>query len=676
MPAPPDDKTSQKSRVPLKPDARTRGGAPAEVPPRVLRRAAHTGRSIPGRGHVPRPGGARGVVGYRYPPHGQKPSRSGRKPHYDKASRALDERLVELQALFDVSKMLNSSLNLISILNTLLLTPMGKMMLTKGMVLLKRGDEPTYVIETLKGLPRELIGRQVAIDYSGGAPFYLSEIEDQPWTTFLKKHELKLGTPIISNNKQVGMMFFSAKLNDENYASGELEYLQSLSNLAATAIENGMVFQELKEVNRRLDKKIQELNTVFEIGKELTSTLDSDKIVNLLGLALLGELMVQRCLIFVEEEGKLRLRVAKGLRQSADLSFADDADLLRGLMQLTRPVFVRDLTDEKLRVRLVELQIAIVSPMYSQEATRGAVLVGGKITGAEFLPEELDFVATLGNTALISLENARLFGEALEKQRLEEELAIARQIQQRLLPKEPPKLSDVEIAAINLPTYQVGGDYFDYFAIDDHRYVVSIADVSGKGIPAALLMANLQATLHAMIFADLPLHQIVARINNLLYHNTTYDKFITLFIGILDLQERSFTSVNAGHNFPYLCHADGSLQTLERGGLLLGMIPNVAYEMETQKLRSGDWIFMFTDGISEAMNMKEEEFTEARIEEVLRANLGRSAADMLGAMTDAVKLHAAGPAPPVPASLPKYLLDAGRSAPQSDDITMIAIKVS
>ena len=649
-----DDKTPPKSRFPLKPDARTRGGSPAEIPPRVARRTTHGGHRVGGqRGqHQQRPDAQRGT--YRR----QTPSHGGGRYQQDRASRSIDERLVELQALLDVTKTLNSSLNLINILDTLLRTPMGRMMLTKGMVLIKReAESTTFSVETLKGMQRELIGQKLVIDYDGGTPFLLDEMtEEQAWVAFVKKQGLKLGAPIISNNKHVGFMFFSGKISNEGFSSGDLEYLQSLSNLAATAIENGIIFQELKDVNRRLDKKIQELNTVFEIGKELNSTLDTDKIVNLLGFSLMGEVMVQRCLILLEENGKLLLRMSKGFKPAVDLSVLQEPDMQTALLSVAKQTLVSEIADDKLRTWLQELQLIASCPMNSQDKMRGIVFVGKKITGADFAQEELDFVATLGNTALISLENARLFNETLEKQRLEEELVIARQIQQRLLPKEPPKLSDFEIAALNLPTYSVGGDYFDYFAIDDHRYIISIADVSGKGIPAALLMSNMQATLHAMIFTEIPLNQIVARINTLLYQNTTYDKFITGFIGILDLRERTFTSVNAGHNFPYLCHANGELETLQKGGLLLGMIPNVAYELETRQLQAGDWIFMFTDGINEAMNTKEEEFTDARIEEILRANLTGSAADLVSNMSDAVKLHTAG-------------------APQSDDITMIAIKV-
>jgi sigma-B regulation protein RsbU (phosphoserine phosphatase) len=650
-----DDKNPQRPRFPLKPDARTRGGSPAEIPPRVQRRAAH--RTGTGRGQMQRPGPPRGAANYRR--HGTVESQqpAGRQ-HRERTSRGIDERLVELQALFDVSKTLNSSLNLLNILDTVVRTPMGRMMLTKGMVLIRREEgAAAFVIETAKGMQRELVGQKLAIEFDGGGPFLLDEMtEEQPWVAFVKKQGLKLGAPIISNNKNVGMLFFSGKLSNESFSSSELEYVQSLANLAATAIENGIIFQELKDVNRRLDKKIQELNTVFEIGKELVSTLDPEKIVNLLGFSLMGEVMVQRCLVLLEDNGKLLVRMSKGFKPAADFSAIDEPEVQSVLLGLKTQTLVQDIADEKLRDWLQAQQLIVVSPMHTQEKMRGLVCIGKKITGADFAPEELDFVATLGNTALISLENARLFGEALEKQRLEEELAIARQIQQRLLPKEPPKLSDFEIAAVNLPTYSVGGDYFDYFAIDDHRYIISIADVSGKGIPAALLMSNMQATLHAMIFTEIPLNQIVARINTLLYQNTTYDKFITGFVGILDLRDRTFTSVNAGHNFPYLCHANGEMETLQKGGLLLGMIPNVAYEIETHHLQSGDWVFMFTDGINEAMNVKDEEFTDARLEEVLRTNLGSSAADMVRAMSDAVKLHTAG-------------------APQSDDITMIAIKV-
>ncbi len=582
-------------------------------------------------------------------------------------SRELDERLVELQALFDVSKTLNSSLQLKQILDTLLLTPMGKMMIGKGLIMIAR-TEKRFVVETVKGLQQANIGREFEVGLHPPMTVFLQneetgEIANEPWAVYLKKTGLQLVIPIISNNSCKGLMAFSSKINGQNYSTNEIEYLNSLSNLAATAVENGMIFQELKDVNRKLDKKIQELNTLFDIGKELNSTLESAKIASVLAYALMGELMAQRCWVITEQQDQMQLSVAKGAEDAPILS---DAEFLASLTKLTAPLRINNENNglkAEWQESLRAAGMLLIVPLVSQEVVRGGIVLGEKITKGEYAEEELEFAATLGNTALISLENARLFQETLEKQKLEEELAIAREIQQKLLPKDAPKLRGYELAAINIPTTQVGGDYFDYFAIDANRYVLTIADVSGKGVPAALLMSNLQATLHAMMTADVPLEKIVARINTSVHANTTYDKFITFFVGVLNVSAHTFTYVNGGHNPPYLFHKipgdEGAAEfhLLEKGGLLLGMFPGVPYESETVTLQSGDVLIMYTDGVSEAMNAKEEEFTEARLEQAVRnrrALPGVSAAALIDAITSEVKQFTAG-------------------QPQSDDITLLAL---
>jgi len=182
-------------------------------------------------------------------------------------------------------------------------------------------------------------------------------------------------------------------------------------------------------------------------------------------------------------------------------------------------------------------------------------------------------------------------------------------------------------------------------------------------VPAALLMSNLHATLHAMMSADVPLEQIVARINNFVYANTTYDKFITFFVGVLEMEENTFTYVNGGHNPPYYFHPDQKsgepvqFRLLDQGGLLLGMFPGAAYQVETLHLQPGDWMVMYTDGVSEAMNAHEEEFGEKRIEAAIQARLVQpacTASAMIDTITTAVKSFTAGQA-------------------QSDDITMLAL---
>lgn len=645
----PSKKPTNPPRAPIS-TGLTRGDAPMEIRQRPYAQRA-TNHNRPAR-----PPRAANVY-----PH----KRSSNRPSTNRQlSRELDERLVELQALFDVSKTLNSSLHLKSILDTLLLTPMGKMMVGKGLVLLVRGEK-RFVIETVKGLQQTHIGREIMIDLHEPSILILNNEEGGgAWSAYLYKLGLQLVVPIIANNKCLGLMAFGRKQNGQDFTPGELEYLNSLANLAATAVENGMMFQELREVNRKLDKKIQELNTLFDIGKELNSTFDSDKIASVLAYALMGELMVQRCGVFVEQNDRLLLQVNKGLAPSP--LFAD-AELLLWLRKLKEPYFFKK---SKLELsprepewseQLAAAGGVVLIPITSQEVVRGVVLLGEKITKGEFGQEEIEFASTLANTAMISLENARLFRETIEKQRLEEELAIAREIQQRLLPKAAPKLTGYEIAAINIPTHQVGGDYFDYFPIDSNRYLLTIADVSGKGIPAAIIMSNLQATLHALMTAEVPIEQIVARINNFVYANTTADKFITCFIAVLDAARNTLTYVNAGHNPPYFFNengaANGGFRLLDKGGLLLGMFPGARYEAETIALQNGDWVLMYTDGVSEAKNASDEDFSEHRIETVIRERLAAkdsSAAAMLDAITSAVRRFTAG-------------------EPQSDDITLLSL---
>jgi sigma-B regulation protein RsbU (phosphoserine phosphatase) len=634
-----NSKPGKKAGKNLRPQALTRGDAPPEVRPRTYINRSLTHRRVGVKTHRPAAGGYRSTT---------------RRHTSHQLSRELDERVVELQALFDVSKTLNSSLQLKTILDTLLLTPMGKMMIGKGLVLLAR-DDRRFIIETLKGIPRTHIGQEIEIDMPQAATFYLGDFEGQAWAALLSKLGLRLVVPIISNNRCLGLMVFSNKLNNQTYAPNELEYLNSLANLAATAVENALIFQQLSEVNRRLDKKIQELNTLFEISKELNSTLENDKIVNVLAYALMGELMVQRCLIFTEENGTMPLRVNKGVRGEEDLKDFLDENFLSRLKQISQPALTSKIVEDDFRTNLQNHGIVLIVPMVSQNVVRGIVLLGEKITKGEFFNDEVEFSATLCNAAMTSLENARLFQETLEKQRLEEELAIARDIQQRLLPKEAPQLGDYELAALNIPTHQVGGDYFDYFPIDGERHAICIADVSGKGVPAALIMSNLQATLHAMMTAEVPFEQIVARINNSVHRNTSFDKFITSFFALFDRQTSTLTTINAGHNPPYLFHADGSFETLTEGGLLLGMFANAPYKSETQQLRSGDWVVMYTDGVSEAMNAQDEEFGEKRIEDVIRNNLNNSAAGMVEAIATAVKEFTAGMS-------------------QSDDITLVVLR--
>jgi len=250
--------------------------------------------------------------------------------------------------------------------------------------------------------------------------------------------------------------------------------------------------------------------------------------------------------------------------------------------------------------------------------------------------------------------------EAIERERLERELETAREIQEKLLPHEMPVVSGFEITGTSLPSQQVGGDYFDFLDIGDGQLGIAIADVSGKGIPAALLMANLQASLHAQIFQPGKIADVAFRINNLLYRSTDAHMFVTFFYGILDKKRSIFTTTNAGHNQPLLFRSDGRIERLGEGGLILGFQPDVHYDQQTVAIRQGEVIVLYTDGITEAGDPSSEMvaddlFGVERLVDIIQANLNNSAREIQSSILEAISQHT-------------------QNAPQYDDITLVIIK--
>ena len=576
-------------------------------------------------------------------------------------ARELDERVVELQSLFEMSQLLNSSLNLQNILNNLLLTPMGRMMINRGLVMIT-DENGNFSVHSVKGLSKQLLGLKFAAPFELSRSLLFSEVStvDAAVTSFFQEHNIDLLIPISSTTRIVGLLCLGKKIGQVPFVSSEIEFLSSLANIAASSIENALMYLKLEKVNKQLDKKIQELNTLFEIGKELNSTLEKERIVNLMIFAIMGELLVNRCVVLTRNDRTTQFDIHKSATlQENDLESLQGKGLQKSLARLTDPLFIGDENLLRNLWILQRLNYRAIIPMRIQDKTKGIVLLGEKINKQPYRTDELDFLTTLSNLAMTAIENARLFEQALEKERLEEELNIAREIQQRLLPSSYPKLNGIEIGGLNIPSRQVGGDYFDCIQLNDQHIALVIADVSGKGVPASLIMSNLQAGLHALVTSHMDITAMVARLNNLIYAHTSYDRFITFFFAQIDLEDFTLTYVNAGHNNPYLIHCDGTFQMLATGGLLLGMMPNMSYQQQVVPMQKGDTLYMYTDGVTEAKDVRGREFEEWRLEKIL---------------VSATKKQI---------SIPQLLEEVNRglksfvkNAPQADDITMLALKVS
>jgi sigma-B regulation protein RsbU (phosphoserine phosphatase) len=295
--------------------------------------------------------------------------------------------------------------------------------------------------------------------------------------------------------------------------------------------------------------------------------------------------------------------------------------------------------------------------MHIQHKTKGMILLGERLRGGIYTRADLEFLYSLGNLAIISIENAHLFKDAIEKQRMEDELNIAREIQQGLLPEKLPSIPGFDIAALTIPSKEVGGDYYDIITRQNGEFILAIGDVSGKGTPAALLMANVQAALRALAPHCTSVSETTGQINDLTCANTrSGSKFITFFWGILDAQTHQFRFSNAGHNPPYLLRTNGTIEGLEEGGLILGVFKTMTpYAEASVTLSPGDVLVMYTDGVSEAMNQSNDQFTEEQLEVILKESTHLSAKEIIQRVQQALESHTQG-------------------TPQSDDITMLVLK--
>ncbi|MBN1423853.1 SpoIIE family protein phosphatase [Candidatus Fermentibacteria bacterium] len=250
----------------------------------------------------------------------------------------------------------------------------------------------------------------------------------------------------------------------------------------------------------------------------------------------------------------------------------------------------------------------------------------------------------------------RLVRQVAEKERLDRELQIAREIQVNLQPGVLPEVGGIELAAISRPAKEVAGDYYDAIMVEPGRLVMVVADASGKGVAAAMLVSNLQSALHVLLSQDLPLDTIVRRLNSVVCKNSPAEMFITFFIGVIDAQRLRIDYVNAGHDEPLIIRGNDTVR-LGPGGLLLGMFPEARHAIGHFDLKVGDVLTLYSDGVTEAMNASEEEFGVDRLESAIRDAPDADSPAILSFVLDRVRAHT------------------GDQAAPADDLTMLIARV-
>jgi len=326
-----------------------------------------------------------------------------------------------------------------------------------------------------------------------------------------------------------------------------------------------------------------------------------------------------------------------------------------------RQAITREQVELKARAKeqkfLLDNGIQLLIPMVTQGRLVGIVALPGRSGDGEYQVHELQLLTIVAGQVALQIENSRLYEEEIIKQKLEEEMAMARQIQSRLLPTTLPVIKGVQMEAVNISSKQVSGDYYDLIERDDGRLAIIIADVSGKGMPASILASNIQAALRAQCYTCESPALVLERINLQIHASTDPQHFATLFLAVFDPETRQLIYSSGGHNAPVVMRNDGNLELLEKGGLPLGAFDFGTYEEGTIQLNAGDLLFLYTDGLTETQDPAgEDEFGEDRLNRLLYRQRDEDVAEVFRTVN-------------------RELAEFSGRDDADDDITMVGLKI-
>jgi serine phosphatase RsbU (regulator of sigma subunit) len=404
------------------------------------------------------------------------------------------------------------------------------------------------------------------------------------------------------------------------------------------------------------------LALISKVGVTLLASATLDETLRQVARLVFDAVPAERCIIMLRDTdaGELRVRAAEMHDRQKDVGEVRvSRTIIEEVVGQGRSVLTSDAQhDPRFRSSTVTFQgirSVLAVPLGVGERIFGMIYADSPFATSSFTEDHLKVLTTLGSVAAIRVENTRLLEEHLAQERFERELQLAREIQQRFQPTAPPAVTGFELQGISFPSYQIGGDYYDFILCPDGRLVVALGDVSGKGTSAALLMSSLHAAVHAQVASCRPISETVGAVNHYLADNTPSNRFVTLFYAELDPLTGSLAFINAGHNPPLIAHAAGTLEQLGSGGPPLGIMPDFDYREGRTQLQPGDVLVSYSDGVTEQTNPKGEEFGPARLQDVVSQNLDRSAAAIRDKIEAALSAFAQG-------------------TPAVDDITLLIVK--
>jgi sigma-B regulation protein RsbU (phosphoserine phosphatase) len=387
------------------------------------------------------------------------------------------------------------------------------------------------------------------------------------------------------------------------------------------------------------------LRMLLDITKKISRSLDLQEVLNLVMDTLDSLIPYDAAGIFVlksasntitesEEPREFQAEAVRGydIDELTNLHLKIGEGLLGQVALTAEPIISPDVRDNPIYINArQETRSEMVAPIISNTEVIGVFDIESDQLNA-YSDDDLQVLMLLASQVAIIIEKVMLHEQLIEKKRLEGQLEVARQVQLELLPAKDPQLEGYDISAYNFPTEEVSGDYYDWVKIYDDQIGLVIADVSGKGVPAALLMAFLRASLRAATHIGYSPHISMAKVNYLLWESIERNQFVTAFYGILDVTNKTLSYTNAGHNPPLMLNRDGESRFIEHGSLPLGMFRDTRYHEYYLTTEPGDTLVLYTDGVTEAQNPQGEEFGRSRLAEAVQKNRQLGARDLITAV--------------------------------------------
>ena len=350
-------------------------------------------------------------------------------------------------------------------------------------------------------------------------------------------------------------------------------------------------------IRQKLERKDLELNALLEVTQAINANKTEEELYKIFNFTIRANLQVKKLALYVYDE-----------RWSCKVNYGTKNNFIKQRL----PEYFQTEThvsriDGLVHTEFAEFDCAI--PVAHRAEVLAIVFVGGFDSEHSTYEDSVKFIQALSNITLVAIENKKLARKQLEQESLRKELEIASDVQQFLFPEKLPNTERLKLEASYLPHDMVGGDYYDFIPINKNQFLICVADVSGKGIPAALMMSNFQASLRTLLRQTPNLREIIEALNFQVMENAKGEKFITFFAAIYDLQLKTMVYVNAGHNPPLLVKTDGEIMLLEEGSMVLDAVPELPFINEGFLTNLDDFLlFLYTDGLTETVNESEKDF--------------------------------------------------------------------